>query len=76
MLLYCDFLLGMTAGRDPYASQGWTDAQVARFAQCPLTEILRRWDTAAEAFASLPDDPTMGPPARWAFGDAGSTRLI
>jgi uncharacterized protein (TIGR03083 family) len=55
---------------DGYASQAWTESQVARFAQCPLPEILRRWDTAAEAFASLPDDPTMGPPARWAFGDA------
>jgi uncharacterized protein (TIGR03083 family) len=59
------------AGRlDGYASQAWTDAQVARFAECPLPETLRRWNTAAEAFASLPDDPTMGPPARWAFGDA------
>jgi hypothetical protein len=55
---------------DGYASQAWTDAQVARFAGYPLGEILQRWDVTARAFAALPDDPVMGAPARWAFGDA------
>jgi uncharacterized protein (TIGR03083 family) len=55
---------------DDYASQVWTDAQVERFAECRLTETFGRWDTAAEAFASLADDPVMGPSAGWAFGDA------
>jgi uncharacterized protein (TIGR03083 family) len=55
---------------DGYASQAWTDAQVARFAGYPVSEILERWQVASRAFAALPDDPVMGPPARWAFGDA------
>jgi uncharacterized protein (TIGR03083 family) len=55
---------------DGYASQSWTDAQVVRFAAYPLAEILGRWDACLRTFAALPDDPMMGPPARWAFGDA------
>ena len=55
---------------DRYASDSWTNAQVIRFASYPLDEILGRWDVSVSVFASLPDDPTMGPPARWAFGDA------
>jgi hypothetical protein len=42
----------------------------SRFPGYPLGEILQRWDVAARAFAVLPDDPVMGTPARWAFGDA------
>ena len=55
---------------DDYASEAWTAAQVARFSHCPLDEVLRRWSEATGAFVGLPDDPVMGPPARWAFGDA------
>jgi hypothetical protein len=55
---------------DDYASEAWTAAQVARFSGCSLDEILRRWSKATGEFVGLPDDPVMGPPARWAFGDA------
>jgi uncharacterized protein (TIGR03083 family) len=55
---------------DHYASQAWTAAQVARFSGCPLDEVLRRWSKATVEFVGLPDDPVMGPPARWALGDA------
>ena len=53
-----------------YASDAWTDAQVARADGENLGEILDRWAVAVERFAQLPDDDVMGPPARWAFGDA------
>lgn len=55
---------------DGYASEQWTAAQVARFASCSVPELLERWDVAAESFVALPEDAVMGPPARWAFGDA------
>jgi len=53
-----------------YASDEWTAAQVARFEGRTLDEILDAWAACAPAFAALPDDELMGPPARWAFGDA------
>jgi uncharacterized protein (TIGR03083 family) len=55
---------------DGYASDSWTAAQVSRFSACDLDEILERWHGAMDRFAALEDDPVMGPPARWAFGDA------
>jgi uncharacterized protein (TIGR03083 family) len=55
---------------DGYASKKWTDAQVARFSGETVEQILERWRRAAERFAQLNDDPVMGPPSRWAFGDA------
>jgi uncharacterized protein (TIGR03083 family) len=55
---------------DGYASASWTASQVARFADCSVDEILSRWHQAVERFGLLDDDPLMGPPARWAFGDA------
>ena len=55
---------------DGYASERWTDAQVSRSADETLEQVLERWRRAAERFAQLGDDPVMGPPARWAFGDA------
>ena len=53
-----------------YGSDAWTEAQIARFAGAEVEEILDRWRRAATRFADLDDDPVMGPPARWAFGDA------
>jgi uncharacterized protein (TIGR03083 family) len=53
-----------------YASDAWTAAQFARFDRLDVPEILQRWSAAATRFAALDDDPMMGPPARWAFGDA------
>ena len=53
-----------------YGSEEWTNAQVARFEGLTIPEILTRWGEAAARFADLADDPVMGPPARWAFGDA------
>ena len=55
---------------DGYASERWTDAQISRSSGESLEEVLERWRSAAERFAQLEDDPTLGPPARWAFGDA------
>jgi hypothetical protein len=55
---------------DGYASDKWTAAQIARFGGCTTDDILRRWVAASAGFAQLPEDPVMGPPARWAFGDA------
>lgn len=55
---------------DGYASEAWTAAQVERFRNCTVDEILQRWDDSAARFIQLEDDPVMGPPARWASGDA------
>lgn len=55
-----------------YASDGWTAKQVARFAGRGIDDILDAWRNASVAFAALPDDELMGPPARWSFGDAVS----
>ena len=64
---------------DGYASEPWTAAQVARFAQRSCPEILERWADTMGAFAALGDDlvtpigddpVTARPPSRWAFTDA------
>lgn len=55
-----------------YATDEWTAAQVVRFADRPLDDILDRWREVGPLFDTLPDDELMGPPARWAFGDAVS----
>jgi uncharacterized protein (TIGR03083 family) len=55
---------------DGYGSTNWTDAQVSRSSGETIEQVLGRWRRAAERFAQLEDDPVMGPPARWAFGDA------
>ena len=55
---------------DGYASEAWTAAQVERFRNCTVDEIIERWDHSAKRFVRLKDDPVMGPPSRWAFGDA------
>jgi len=55
---------------DGYASERWTDAQVSRSSGETLEQVLERWRRAAERFTRLEGDPVMGPPARWAFGDA------
>ena len=55
---------------DGYASERWTDAQVSRAYDETLEQVLERWRKAAERLAQLEDDPVMGPPTRWAFGDA------
>ena len=57
-------------GLDGYASQRRTDAQVSRASGETLAWVLERWRRAAPRFAQLEDDPVMGPPARWGFGDA------
>ena len=55
---------------DRYASDSWTAGHVERAAGQSLDMILDRWSLVVERFARLDDDPSMGPPARWAFGDA------
>jgi uncharacterized protein (TIGR03083 family) len=55
---------------DGYASEEWTAAQVDRFAACTLDDVFDRWYKASERFVLLGEDPVLGPPARWAFGDA------
>ena len=53
-----------------YGSERWTEAQVARSSGETLEQVLERWRGVSERFAQLEADPVMGPPARWAFGDA------
>jgi hypothetical protein len=55
---------------DGYGSKSWTDAQVSRSSGETIEQVLERWRRAAERFPELDDDPVMGSPARWAFGDA------
>jgi uncharacterized protein (TIGR03083 family) len=55
---------------DGYATASWTAAQVARYATNTVPDLLDRWSHLAVAFAALEDHPVIGPPARWAFGDA------
>ena len=55
---------------DGYASDGWTAAQVARSSGLSLEEVLARWRDVTASFAALGEDPVMGQPAVWAFGDA------
>src|SRR5579884_4236923 len=55
---------------DGYGSEAWTATQVARFADRPTREVLGSWAASLTSFGSLDADPVMGPPARWAFGDA------
>jgi hypothetical protein len=62
----------VTGRLDGYASDEWTAAQVVRFEGRSVEEILARWRVAAGEFARLDPDPDMGPPARWAYGDAVS----
>jgi uncharacterized protein (TIGR03083 family) len=52
-----------------YASETWTATQVARFAHETCDEIFARWERALESFWTVPEDPVMGLPVRWAFGD-------
>lgn len=53
-----------------YASEGWTANQVTRHASLPIEQLTDRLASAAEELVALPDHPVMGPPARFAFGDA------
>jgi uncharacterized protein (TIGR03083 family) len=55
---------------DGYASASWTADQVARYEGYNIPDLLRRWTLLAAEFARLDDHPAIGPPARWAFGDA------
>ena len=52
-----------------YASTSWTTQQVVRYEGCNVGELLRHWTDLLPHFTRLDDDPRMGPPARWAFGD-------
>ena len=61
---------GVSHHLEGYASDEWTAAQVDRFAACTVDEVFERWYGASERFVLLDDDHVMGPPARWAFGDA------
>jgi uncharacterized protein (TIGR03083 family) len=55
---------------DGYATAAWTAAQVTRADGQDVDAILDRWVAAMAAFVELEDDPAMGPPGRWAVGDA------
>ena len=55
---------------DGYASESWTAQQIARHADVSLADLLGRWTALVPEFAALDDEPNVGPPARWAFGDA------
>jgi uncharacterized protein (TIGR03083 family) len=53
-----------------YASAAWTASQVSRYATSTGAQLLQRWAELAEQFTRLEEDAVMGPPVRWAFGDA------
>ena len=53
-----------------YASASWAAQQVTRYEGYSLDDLLQQWRSLVPDFARLDDDPQMGPPARWAFGDA------
>jgi uncharacterized protein (TIGR03083 family) len=55
---------------DGYATGPWAANQVLRYSHHSLAELHQQWTRLAIDFARLDDDPTMGAPARWAFGDA------
>jgi uncharacterized protein (TIGR03083 family) len=55
---------------DGYASASWTADQIGRFGDWNIASLLSRWSELVPDFVRLGDDPLMGPPARWAFGDA------
>jgi uncharacterized protein (TIGR03083 family) len=55
---------------DGYATASWTADQVDRYSAFNVKDLLERWSQLAVEFALLDDHPTLGPPARWAFGDA------
>jgi hypothetical protein len=55
---------------DGYATTSWTADQVDRYAAYNVQDLLERWSQLAVDLALLDDHPTMGPPTRWAFGDA------
>jgi uncharacterized protein (TIGR03083 family) len=55
---------------DPYGSDEWAAAQVARFKGSSLADVLAAWDRAMVDFAELTESPLGGTPSMWAFGDA------
>jgi uncharacterized protein (TIGR03083 family) len=55
---------------DGYASEVWTARQIARAEGLTVSDLLAGWTTLLRDFVHLDDDPLIGPPARWAFGDA------
>jgi uncharacterized protein (TIGR03083 family) len=55
---------------DGYASPSWTAQQIARHHDHGIAGLLERWSDLIPDFARLDDHPNIGPPARWAFGDA------
>jgi uncharacterized protein (TIGR03083 family) len=55
---------------DGYASAAWTADQVARYDTLTPADLLERWTALVPEFVRLDEDRLMGPPARWAFGDA------
>ena len=55
---------------DGYAGDAWTSAQIRRHRTAGLVELLDLWASLARGLVALPDHPDLGPPARWAFGDA------
>jgi len=53
-----------------YGSETWTASQVERFSDWSVAKLIARWRELSDSFAKLDDDTMMGPPSRWAFGDA------
>lgn len=55
---------------DGYAGDQWTAAQIERHRMQRTVDVLDAWAANAAQLIELPDHPSMGTPARWAFGDA------
>ncbi len=55
---------------DRYASASWTAAQVERHRATPLADLCEELPQRARLLVTLPPNSLMGPPPRWAYGDA------
>lgn len=59
----------VTGNLADYGSDPWAGAQVERFRETPMAEVLDAWRQAAERFVAIESSPLGGTPAMWAFGD-------
>ncbi|PDH68893.1 MAG: hypothetical protein CNE88_04110 [Acidimicrobiales bacterium MED-G01] len=57
---------------DGYGSEQWTSDGVNRLSALNFDEISFAWSTAIDQMVSLSDEPGMGDPVRYAFGDAAA----
>jgi len=57
---------------DGYGTEQWTSDGVNRLSKLNFDEVSYAWTTAIDQMVSLSDEPGMGDPVRYAFGDAAA----